>query len=84
MAPQAAWVAIPAQAAARYCLEICYLQGIVCAALPAGLQDGPGQRVLALFLQCIGQLQKLCLLDALRRENVRSLRFAAGDGSGLI
>ena len=77
-------VQLSGQTAARYSLEVCHFQGIVHAAFFACLQNGAGQRMLALFLQGVGQLQKLRLIDALCRENVRSLRFAACDGSGLI
>lgn len=58
-------VQLSGQTAARYSLEICHFQGIVHAAFFACLQNGAGQRMLALFLQGVGQLQKLRLIDAL-------------------
>ena len=48
------------------------------------LQDRPRERVLAAPLEGIGQREKLVFRNALRRENVRHLRFALGNGSRLI
>lgn len=48
------------------------------------LQDRPRERVLAAPLEGIGQREKLVFRNALRRENVRHLRFAGGDGARLV
>ena len=51
---------------------------------PRALQDGFGERVLALFFQREGAAQQFRFRRSLRGENVGDLRLARGDRSGLV